>query len=67
MKIEIRGVLEVDQERGVIYFHAVGGDDKDLQGVTLLRICSLPKPIPNPKEYGLIDITFGYKANYSKV
>jgi len=36
---EIEGVLEVDEERGVIYFHSK-------KGYTLLRLSSLPKPIP---------------------
>ena len=43
-----QGMLEVDHERGVIYFHL-----KDLpkinqyKTVTLLRIGNLPKPIPD--------------------
>lgn len=36
----IKGQLEVDNNRGVIYFHASDGH-------TLLRICSLPHPIPD--------------------
>ena len=36
---QIKGTLEIDYNRGVIYFH-------NNQGVTVLRICSLPKPIP---------------------
>lgn len=32
------GQLEIDHERGVIYFHSNTGQ-------TLLRICSLPHPI----------------------
>lgn len=42
MTIRIKGELEIDQERGVIYFHQDSG-------ITALRICSLPTPIPNPK------------------
>jgi len=38
------GQLEIDQDRGVIYFHSN-------EGVTLLRICSLPKPIPHPLKW----------------
>lgn len=42
MSIEFKGILEIDQERGVIYFHSID------TGGSLLRICRLPKPIPNP-------------------
>lgn len=34
------GQLEIDHGRGVIYFHHPDGH-------TLLRICNIPKPIPN--------------------
>ena len=45
---KIQGELEIDVDRGVIYFHA---DDDTVDymkwgGVTLLRICNLPTPIP---------------------
>jgi len=39
--IQIEGILEIDQNRGVIYFHS------NEHGNTPLRICSLPKPIPD--------------------
>ena len=43
------GQLEIDSDRGVIYFH-------NNNGCTLLRICGLPTPIPSgPKS--LLDIT----------
>lgn len=35
-----QGELEIDHERGVIYFHGHTGQ-------TMLRICRLPKPIPH--------------------
>ena len=41
------GWLEIDRDRGVIYFHRPEG--------TLLRICRLPAPIP--KGVTFIDIT----------
>ena len=41
---EFEGTLEIDEDRGVIYFHVK-------QGRTLLRISSLPTPIPNPDAY----------------
>jgi hypothetical protein len=34
--------LEIQGQRGVIYVHGP-------QGVTMLRICGLPTPIPNPR------------------
>lgn len=44
----IQGELEIDHDRGVIYFHSVKS------GTSVLRICGLPKPIPNDKD--LLDI-----------
>ena len=49
------GQLEIDHVRGVVYFHSN-------KGKTLLRICSLPKPIPEPED--LLDITFGHGVNW---
>lgn len=43
--------LEIDHERGVLYVHCA------TTGRTLLRICSLPKPIPDLGELGTIDLT----------
>jgi hypothetical protein len=52
MKKEIKGILEIDAERGVIYFHSNTGR-------TVLRICQLPKPIPVRKGVEeLLDITY---------
>ena len=45
---KIEGQLEIDHQRGVIYFHA------KKTGSTLLRICSLPKPIPQDRH---LDVT----------
>ncbi|MGH3834123.1 MAG: hypothetical protein ACRDSF_00245 [Pseudonocardiaceae bacterium] len=50
------GTLEIDPSRGVIYFH------DESTGMTLLRICSLPRPIPSPAE-GL-DITWNVGVNW---
>lgn len=41
MKILIEGQLEIDTERGVMYFHSN-------EGYTALRISGLPRPIPKP-------------------
>lgn len=54
------GTLEIDESRGVIYFH-------DADGVTVLRICRLPKPIPDPYDNGgdtLLDITHMVGASW---
>lgn len=57
--ILMQGVLEIDAERGVIYFHA------NDTGHSALRICRLPKPIPNPMEccFGL-DIVHMHGCNW---
>jgi hypothetical protein len=49
MTIKLTGTLEIDPERGVIYFHLNNvGDIKRIGGqITLLRICQLPTPIPS--------------------
>jgi hypothetical protein len=58
MTITIKGELEIDSQRGVIYFHT------DI-GMTILRICRLPVPIPNPKEMSSgLDITHMYGQNW---
>ena len=54
--IKIDGELEIDQDRGVIYFHSS-------KGITLLRICNLPRPIPEPNEEAL-DITHMFNASW---
>lgn len=50
------GELEVDANRGVIYFHFTNEDDVRASGgqQTILRICNLPTPIPVGE---LLDIT----------
>lgn len=53
----IKGELELDNNRVVIYFH----NAKD--GCTVLRICNLPTPIPNWKSAGL-DITHMINCNW---
>lgn len=55
MITKLDGQLEIDHDRGVIYFHI--SDEKkieELQLVTLLRICRLPRDIP---ENRFLDIT----------
>ena len=59
MTTTIKGELEIDSDRGVIYFHAAEGK---FLGTTVLRICSLPKPIPADKE---LDITFGFGCSWA--
>jgi hypothetical protein len=55
----IDGTLQIDEERGVIYFH-------DELGGTVLRICRLPRPIPlDAEEPGnLLDITHMHGASW---
>ena len=56
MIIKFDGQLEIDTDRGVIYFH------DGWKGRTVLRICRLPAPIPTPIEF--IDITHLHGCNY---
>jgi hypothetical protein len=56
--ITIEGILEIDYDRGVIYFHS-------WQGVTVLRICSLPKPI-KIEENNMLDITHMVGTSWDK-
>ena len=59
MTIRIQGELEIDVNRGVIYFHS--------QGRSMLRICKLPVPIPNPaKNDNLLDISHKYGTSWDK-
>lgn len=56
----VKGELEIDSERGVIYFHA--NEPNESGGVTILRICRLPKPIPTDCQ---LDITHMHGTNWS--
>ena len=51
----IEGELEIDHERGVIYFHSNTGQAK-------LRICRLPCPIPKDRSLDIIHM-FGCDWN----
>lgn len=60
----VRGQLEIDTKRGVIYFHI--SEPKGLptfNGVTLLRICRLPTPIPVDR---FLDITHKVSTSWDK-
>jgi hypothetical protein len=64
MITELKGVLEIDHDRGVIYFSL--SDEKDINKrrvVTALRICNLPTPIPQVDSRGL-DITHMINADW---
>ncbi len=52
-----KGELEIDHQRGVIYFHSAGGG-----GGTILRIGGLPKPVPEPKQR-MLDILITNREN----
>lgn len=58
MSILINGQLEIDAERGVIYFHAIEGE---LAGASVLRISQLPAPIPIDRQ---LDITHMHGADW---
>ncbi len=54
MTKQIPGMLEIDEDRGVIYFHTNRPSIAEKYGsTTILRICRLPTPIPERH----IDIT----------
>ena len=60
MTTRIQGELEIDNDRGVIYFHS------QLMGVTIMRICRLPTPIPfKLHKPCLIDITHMVGSSYT--
>jgi hypothetical protein len=61
-----KGELEIDHERGVIYFHLTGKRDiKTTETISLLRICRLPK-IPFPLR-DILDITHMFGCNWNKL
>jgi len=62
MTKQYQGILEIDEDRGVIYFHLSNGKIIEKLGVvTILRICRLPKPIPNDR---MLDITHMIGCNW---
>jgi len=62
MTIKFNGELEIDTERGVVYFHVKNPATAFSIGtVTLLRICQLPTPVPTDRQ---LDITHMYGANW---
>ena len=64
MSIKYKGELEVDFERGVIYFHASNHRVQQQYGsITVLRICKLPKPIPTDRQ---LDITHMTGASWGR-
>jgi len=63
-KVAVKGTLEIDIDRGVIYFHC--SPQKELTAPTLLRICGLKFPKHYDHREHLLDITieFGNKVSY---
>jgi len=55
--IHLEGMLQIDTDRGVIYFHTT-------EGHTALRICRLPTPIPETSPGNMLDITHMTGANW---
>lgn len=65
MTTKLRGELEIDHERGVIYFHLTNEEDiQRLKQLTVLRICQLPL-IPSLDEGRLLDIMHMYGTSWS--
>lgn len=56
---QFKAEMVIDHERGVIYVHC------NRTGRILLRICSLPKPIPVLGELGTIDLTHMLGVQYA--
>lgn len=57
------GQLEIDHSRGVIYFHCSDPEVcEKFRTVSILRICSLPKPIPE----AWIDITHMHGVHFGE-
>lgn len=56
MSHQLKGVLEIDETRGVIYFHHE-------TEVTTLRISNLPVPVPI-ENTNLLDITYGVGVSW---
>lgn len=71
---QYEGVLEIDSERGVIYFHLSNSHDiTKYDVITLMRIQGLPKPIPQPtpqptrKGDNCLDIHFSGMCSWKAV
>lgn len=62
----LNGQLEIDHDRGVIYFHLTDeAEVKERQVVTALRIYQLPRPIPEIQGR-MLDITHMYGCDWGK-
>ncbi len=70
MVTTIKGELQIDHGRGVIYFHSTD-PEKFPSPSTLLRICSLPRPIPDLVELeklgSMLDITHMQDTSWKPV
>ena len=63
MITKLNGYLEIHHERGVIYFHTSRPSEAGrFNTITILRICSLPKPIP--KDHS-IDLTHMHGVSFT--
>lgn len=62
MKTEIKGTLEIDHERGVIYFHAEPDEHERIQQITVMRVGGLPRPVPSVVGFQL-DLQMGLAQN----
>jgi len=50
--------LEIDSDRGVLYVHGP-------EGFTLLRMCGLLTPVPDPSSGDMLDITLKGRLTFS--
>lgn len=57
MSATIKGTLEIDHERGVIYFHP--DPPHPLAGASLMRLGNLPKPIPQEGQLEILAVING--------
>ena len=60
MTTKIDGQLEIDHDRGVIYFHVNKEYAERHKVITLLRVCKIPAPIP---KYQHIDLIIEYSKD----
>lgn len=66
MRTEIKGTLEIDHDRGVMWFHADGSEMEKCGTITVFRICSLPRPIPQVGNGLMLDVTHMYGTSFER-
>jgi hypothetical protein len=61
---QIDGTLEIDHDRGVIWFHA--NEVSKYGTITVFRMCKLPRPIPELGNGLMLDVTHLHGTSWSK-